>query len=583
MFADNSAAIRRPAATTSTLHWLLLFLASTAAVLPLVLRGPSCGHDFDFHLLSWIETAADWRQGLVYPHWLVSANYGAGEPRFVFYPPLSWFLGAVLGTLAGLLGPHIGWTAAPILLTWIALFAAGCAVYGLARDFASSNSAAIAACLFIANPYLLFVAYERTAYAELLSTALIALLLRFALRTRMAIVPLALIVAGLWLMNAPAAVMGCYTLAFLALLRVLFERSAMPAWRAGLSCVAGTSLAGFYLVPAAYEQRWVQIERAVSEGMRVQDSFLFEHTGQLYHDQVLHIASTITLMLASIGFVAIVAAWRKQQQRRILVTLTTLLAALLFLQLRVSDIAWRMLPRLQFLQFPWRWLVVISIVAAVAVALALAREKLLVAAPVAAIVVAGSLWICTHRFYQQCDVDDSIDGQLSIFHSGAGVEGTDEYTARGADNSEVLQDIPQVRVLTNADAELPAANAGDNPEWISDWAFPTTAKATFKVTAWQPQHRSIQIDAAAPAFAVLTLMDYPAWQVTLNGRLDTDHGHREDGLIALAVPAGRSTIDVRWKNTPDIDWGRLLTALAAVLLLINGIASSRQRRGDSDA
>jgi hypothetical protein len=171
-------------------HALLFLLTSVAAILPLILRGPSCGHDFDFHLLSWIETATDWHHGLVYPHWLVSANYGAGEPRFIFYPPVSWFLGAALGGLASVVGGPHGWTAAPILLTFVAIFASGCAVYALARDFVSTTTATLAACLFIANPYLLFVAYERAAYAELLSTAFIALMLLFALRPKMAITPL---------------------------------------------------------------------------------------------------------------------------------------------------------------------------------------------------------------------------------------------------------------------------------------------------------------------------------------------------------------------------------------------------------
>jgi hypothetical protein len=34
-------------------------------------------------------------------------------------------------------------------------------------------------------------------------------------------------------------------------------------------------LAGFWLIPAIYEQRWVEIGRAVGPLMRVEDSFLF--------------------------------------------------------------------------------------------------------------------------------------------------------------------------------------------------------------------------------------------------------------------------------------------------------------------
>ena len=83
-----------------------LLVTTLAATSLLLARGPSCGHDFDFHLVSWLEVARAWHNGLFYPHWASSANFGAGEPRFVFYPPASWMLGAALGTV-------VGWHAAP--------------------------------------------------------------------------------------------------------------------------------------------------------------------------------------------------------------------------------------------------------------------------------------------------------------------------------------------------------------------------------------------------------------------------------------------------------------------------------------
>ena len=58
---------------------------------------PSCGHDFDFHLVSWFDAQQAGGTALFYPHWTPSANFGAGEPRFIFYPPLTWMLGAALG------------------------------------------------------------------------------------------------------------------------------------------------------------------------------------------------------------------------------------------------------------------------------------------------------------------------------------------------------------------------------------------------------------------------------------------------------------------------------------------------------
>jgi hypothetical protein len=61
------------------------------------------------------------------------------------------------------------------------------------------------------------IVYWRSAFAELLASCVLPLLLLFLLRAtdgrRRVIVPLALLLAGAWLINAPAAVMIHYSFA----------------------------------------------------------------------------------------------------------------------------------------------------------------------------------------------------------------------------------------------------------------------------------------------------------------------------------------------------------------------------------
>ncbi|MEO6801632.1 MAG: hypothetical protein ABI197_00150, partial [Granulicella sp.] len=177
---------------TSRSDWKLascvLPLVALVAVLPLVHYGCSCGHDFDFHIVSWMEAATQFLHGNLHPQWAFTPAYNAGEPRFVFYPPLSWTVGAILGLI-------VPWSVTPIAYTWLALTAAGLACYRLLRDFAPANTALLIAAIYAVNPYMLFTAYERTAYAELLAAAWLPLLLHAILRRKVTAMGIALPIA----------------------------------------------------------------------------------------------------------------------------------------------------------------------------------------------------------------------------------------------------------------------------------------------------------------------------------------------------------------------------------------------------
>jgi hypothetical protein len=578
-----------------------LVLASVGiALLPLAWRGASCGHDFDFHLESWMEVVRQWHQGVLYPHWVASANYGAGEPRFVFYPPLSWMLGALLGAI-------LPWTWTPLALTLIALLAMSASFFQMAREWIPEDNAAFAACLYVLNPYILFVAYERTAYGELLAGIWMPLLVLYALRKAPALPQLALVIAALWLTNAPGAVMGCYTLALIVLWTALIERRWVLIARAAGAVALGLSLSSFYLVPAVYEQRWVEITRAIAQGMRIEDSFLFEHTGEAFHDQVLHTASWIAVTLLAFTAIAAILSIRNRQSAprpesetrgtgrpgtrasgaktaclipsqssfakgresasTALIAAAVLIACLL---LPFSDALWRHAPELKFLQFPWRWLLVLSLIAAFLAGTALrsearTRRAILLRALAILLLACAMSGLAWRSFWQPCDDEDNIRAQLATFND-TGFEGTDEYTASPADNGDIQQHLPQVRILREASADQADSSIAENPEWRPN---PSDAEpAQIHIQRWNVEHISATIDSASPAFAVLRLMDYPAWRVRINGHPASARPRRDDGLMTIPIAAGTSRIEVQYTATPDSWIGRAISLLSILILLV---------------
>jgi hypothetical protein len=556
------------------LPFFILPFAALIAVLPLIFHGCSCGHDFDFHILSWMEAARQFTHGNLHPHWAFTAAYNAGEPRFVFYPPVSWTLGAILGLIL-----PWGWT--PVVYTWLALTAGGLALYSLARDFTTSTAALLAATFYVVNPYMLFTAYERTAYAELLAAAWIPLLLHAILRKQITIPRIAIPVALLWLTNAPAAVMSCYTLALLAALRLgkqIFqarkaERLAssdtsniaanvrinpsltaiLPdAVRILAGTVLGLGLSAFYLVPAAYERRYVQIAMAIIPNMRIQDNFLFHHSGDIPHDIVLHTASVIALILLSLTVIALSILFLRHRSQPshspnlslLYLAVPTLAIALLLTPL--TAIVWSHLPELAFLQFPWRLLAILAAVLSLAIAVALSRLKfkLPLATALIVIVAAALTYPAYVLFHQPCDEEDTVQARQILFSSNQGTDPTDEYTPITADNDSLNHANPGFWLASNPNAKAPLK------------AAPGLA----------PTH--LNINSTTPQSLILNLRDYPAWRITLNKTLVTTREQRDDGLIAIPLPAGSSTISITYAQLPDQTIGTVFSTISFVILLL---------------
>ncbi len=620
--------------TAGELRWLgplMVLLAAGLAVVPLGLRGTSCGHDFDFHLVSWIDALDSWRHGIVYPHWAATPNYMAGEPRFVFYPPLTWMLGAALGAV-------LPWVWVPVAMTFLLLAGTGLATRALARQALSDGVSTLAGCVAIFSGYSLYTLYERSAFAELAGGIWIPLLLLLVLReSRRALdwtaVWLALVVAGAWLSNAPVGVMACYLLAAMAVVVALMQRSWKPVLRAGLGAALGMGLAAFYLVPAAVEQKWVDIQQATGDaGEQIQNSFLFGHHAEpdmAAHDLELQRVSWIAVAMLALLAAALVVAWRRRKlpgARSWWVPLALIPAGVLFLLLPLSLPVWRVLPKMMFLQFPWRWLVVLEAPLGVFVAVATkqgtgnreqgtekqgigSREerverqgqgtlrlrseqaagqgghegheghggavRLPWVAPVGWTVVFVGLTVAAGRvFFEECDPYDAIPGMLQDYRAGDGFQGTDEYAPMGAENGLVAENLPAACLVGDANAVLGKASA-DNPQpsWASEQKSCVAVLAD--VRSADAKHWSALGTLPQGGSLVLRLRRYPAWRVTVNGARVADLGRRDDGLMVVPVGAGPVDVTADWQATPDVWAGRWISLMT--LVLVTGLGAIMQR------
>ena len=570
---------------------IIICIAAVIATTPDLLWGNSCGHDFDFHLASWLDAQAAWRHGLFYPHWAPSPNWGAGEPRFVFYPPLTWMLGAALGTI-------FPWKSVQLVILCTFLAAAGLATRLLARHFGLTDGpATLAGCTALFSGYSMFTAYERSAFGELAGGFWIPLLLLFVLRDRNpqastvrrafdgSAVLLTLVIAGSWLCNAPLGVMASYLLAAVALVVAVLRRSWAPILRSCAAVVLGLGLSAIYLVPAAVEQRWVQIRQAVDDpGLAIENSFLFAHHADPnleLHDIELLRVSIIAVIMFGFAFLSLFLAWRRgrlPQDRSIWIPLALIPVAILFLQFPISSPVWNYLPKLRFLQFPWRWLVVLEAPMALFFAATIWpaqrwSRNLMVALCSALFLATTAISLLT--FHQSCDPEDKVSGMLRAYRSGQGFQGTDEYAPPGADNSLVAVGLPDACLTTNPAVALAISEDGNTPEWNPANGHCNATYSWHRQNGQLPSElRYLVAEVPHGGFLILHLRQYAAWQVRLNGNIIAYGAdpllpllpHRDDGLMAVPVPAGHIELAIDWATTSDEVRGRWLSILALILL-----------------
>ena len=522
--------------------WFAIAAAAFAVEIPFLFHhGLPSGHDVEFHLYSWLEVLGQWKQGVVYPRWAAMAQFGYGEPRFIFYPPVSWTLGAGLSAV-------LPWVLAPAAYIWLALMAAGSTMYLLARRLMSRTDAIFAAVLYAVNPYHLVIVYWRSALAELLAGCLLPLLVLSVLRAwegqRHATLGMATVLAAGWLVNVPAAVMMQYSFGLMIVVAVWVGRAPKLLFRAALAVAVGAGLAAFYLVPAASEQKWVDIQELTTGGYGPQDNFLFARTSDAEHDEFGRLVSVVACAEIGVTLAGLVlaGAFRRKRHGEWWIVGVWMAAASL-LMWRGSAWIWEVAPQMRFMQFPWRWLLALGAGMALLVAVGMKRWSVRAAVCMAMLGVVVFAWQKMQSPWW--DGPKDLQEMQDNMESRAGYEGSDEYRPSGAD-AEAVDKGARKATMEGA------------------------ARGEIRVQRWEAEEREFTVDMRQDGGVALKLFAYPAWRVEVNGRVVVPET-KANGQMLVPLEAGMSRVSVRLEKTRDrklggwISFGSML--LVGVMLV----------------
>jgi uncharacterized membrane protein len=543
--------------------WALAFFVSLVTslliVAPFFWLGSASGHDFEFHVASWLDVAGQWKEGILFPRWMEWANHGFGEPRFIFYPPLSWLLAPALSWIAP-------WNFVPALFIIFTQTLAGLSAFALARRVLPKAAALFAAFCYAANPDALLIVYMRSDFAELLACAFFPLLFLFAFeigdvleygsRPRgRSIVFFSLVFACVWLSNAPAGVMASYSVALLFAWSAISQKSRKIAIEGAGGIILGLGLASFYLLPAAYEQRWINIGQVLSAGLLPAENFLYTATNDPEHTFFNWIASTCAVAMILVSGFGALAARRQasvnkgdttvEASTKMWVTLLLLSAAATFLMIRPSFLFWQLLPKLRFVQFPWRWMSILAVPFFYFAGAALSRRRLrwIWCASVVAILAGMAMFMVCNTWWEA----DDVPTLRAAITNGTGFDGTDEYDPLADDHYNLATVAPRAAVLPASEDEE------------------TKPNAVVAIDRWTAVDRALRVKAQTPLRLALRLVNYPAWRISVNGAPAAPSLAEGTAQVIVNLSAGESVVEAHFGKTTDRWWGLILSGLSLAL------------------
>ncbi|MGH9743095.1 MAG: hypothetical protein ACRD51_12195, partial [Candidatus Acidiferrum sp.] len=309
----------------------------------------------------------------------------------------------------------------------------------------------------------------------------------------------------------------------------------------------------FYLLPAAYEQRWVNIAEALSSGLLPSQNFLFTVTNDPEHTLFNWIVSGIAVALMTLTGLAAVAVRRQGSDRKIALenrvwqALLLLAALASALMLRFTSFLWEALPKLRFVQFPWRFLGLLAVASAVFLGAAMGRRRWgwVWAALTFAILAATGTGL-VHRGWWHEDIP-VLRQEIA---QGEGFDGTYEYDPAGDDHTNVpLAKAPEVQVMDTDSTPGP-----DTPP-------------TVRVEQWSPEVKEVTVKTQDPFALGLRLLNYPAWQVKVNGAVVTPMNGEDFNQMLVPLKPGVSHIQVRFRRTWDRWTGDFVSLGCGMFLL----------------
>lgn len=589
----------RSTAWIALLQIILLFLVAVVATQAMWAPALLGGHSSWMDLARIVEFDAAIRAGDYFPLWAPDLYSGYGSPIFQFYAPLAYYATEV-PVLLGLDYPS-----ALKVTQLVALFASGLAMYRLASTHFLGWAACVGAVFYMVAPYRLVDMYIRHALAEHFAFVWLPLIVWgtervVARRSRAGFAVGALSVAALVLTHNIMALIGMPVCIATGWIIASPKRGiASLAVAAGVAA-CGVGLAAFFWWPAMSGRALTQAEASLTGGyfdfhqhfVSLRHFLALDWNfgisgGQPGHDMPLQIGWLH--LLAAFGAMVMVFrgldgkgdAGRERAQWCLMGIFIMSVAT--FMCTRSSQTLWEYLPLVKYVQFPWRFLGLVVLGAAlcataVAARLGASGTRAAVMSSVVGITLVMAVY---YPYYSQAQFLVG-DGRTNTLVS-VPAAGVDALQAAG-----YLMPLGQKTTTADLRGMHERATSSDDflPRGVRE--KPTEPPAhmvqvkdgqVLDVTRLRQNRYRIRLELPAPGKVELFQFWFPGWQASIDGVPISTAPSGPQAVVSCDVPAGDHVVEFNYHGRPDRFSGitvSILTALIGLWAVFNQSLFGRQ-------
>ena len=586
---------------------LIIVAAGSIFTVPAIIYGiPFLSDDgVSHHALWYTHFSTQLWAGDLYPRWLMGMNEGLGSPVFYYYPPVPFFLTSLLKPFfpADLHGWHqLGLSAS------LALIASGFCAYLWLKDLTDSNSALVAAVLYMAMPYHLAAdLYIRGSFAEYWAFVWMPLILFFTHKivnaNKLAVAGLAVSYALLQMTHLPTTLIFspipvCYAFYISGgglKLKVTGEVLAGLALGIGLSAV--------FLWPAMTTQQLVLLNRMTTGYFSYKNWLLFS-SFSLWREEKLPLL-LLTVDLAAIACCAFIIARLNHRKftRQLNIFWLVVAIASIFMMTDFSRPLWLIFPVVQKIQFPWRFNAILSLATTALLALLIysfrtsGARSMRVSHPTRAARVGTPVTRITVILLIAAWLPATgwAVWRAYPFHNPSQEE--INYKNREIDQE---REVPEYYPRWNtAMAETDWETSGNERDWDEsmDRKFESLLQRVgqsggslsrfnivegtgqVRIDGWGSGQINLHVETPEGMKINVSQFYFPSWTARLPEESSnlTVQPSQPDGLISLSIPSGSHEVLLEMKQSKAETTGQIISLISLVIIL-SYIAVNRRRK-----